>query len=151
MALEDDIRTLARTPLLDELGRDALRLIAFSADRLRLQDGEVLFREGDEADGAFVVTAGSVKLTRGDGDAAAERMVHAGSLIGEIALLCPTTRPATAVADGPAEVYRIARGLFARLFDEYPELARKLHGRLAERIKTNIRDLKAIEATLRKT
>lgn len=147
MALEDDIRTLGRTPLLDELGRDALRLIAFSADRLKLGDGDVLFREGDRADGAFVVMAGSIALSRADG---ARRTVGDGALIGELALIVDSTRPATATAEGPAEVYRLARGLFARLFDEYPELARKLHGRLAERMKANVKDLKAVEATLRK-
>ncbi|MFD1702734.1 cyclic nucleotide-binding domain-containing protein [Methylopila henanensis] len=147
MALEDDIRTLGRTPLLDELGRDALRLIAFSADRLDLADGAVLFREGEDALGAFVVVSGFVRLTRSNG---ASRRVGEGALIGELALLCETRRPATAAAEGQATVYRIARTLFARLFDEYPDLARKLRARIAARVTTNAEDLKAIEAALRR-
>lgn len=150
MALEDDIRTLGRTPLLEELGRDALRLVAFSAERVTLASGDVLFREGDRTDGGFVVMAGAIRLSRGENGAAGARVAAAGSLIGELALLCDTTRPATATADGPAEVYRIARGLFARLFDEYPDLPRKLHARIADRLKADIRDLKLIEAALRK-
>lgn len=150
MALEDDIRTLGRTPLLDELGRDALRLIAFSADRLTLRGGDTLFREGDSADSGFVVTVGTIRLSRGEDGANGVRLAQVGTLIGELALLCDTTRPATATAEGPAEVYRIARGLFSRLFDEYPELPRKLHARIADRLKANVKDLKAIETALRK-
>ena len=121
MALEDDIRTLERTPLLDALSRDALRLIAFSAEKRSLRAGEVLFREGDRADSGFVVVAGAIALTRdGGGD---EKVVGAGALIGEFALLSDTTRPATATAREPSEVYRIARALFGRLLDEYPDLS----------------------------
>ena len=146
MALEDDIRTLSETPLFDELGRDALRLIAFSADRVRLAEGDVLFREGDRADSGFVIVAGSLTLTRGG----AEKIVERGALLGELALICDGSRPATAVARQPTEVVRVARGLFQRLFEEYPDLARKLHARLAARVTANVADMRSIEALLRK-
>jgi CRP-like cAMP-binding protein len=148
VALEDDIAILGATPLLDELDRDALRLIAFSAERMRLAAGDVLFRQAAAADCGFVVISGSFTLSRGPGEAT--RTVGAGALMGELALLCDTTRPATAVADGPAEVYRIARGLFGRLLDEYPPLAGKLHRRLAARVSANAEALEAIRARLTK-
>jgi CRP-like cAMP-binding protein len=146
VALEDDIRTLAEAPLLDELGHDALRLLAFSADRLTLAEGDVLFREGDAADSGFVLVAGSLALTRRNG----EKIVGPGALIGELALVCDTTRPATATAREPSRVYRIARGLFERLLDEYPELASKLHARLSARVQASLAELREIEALLRK-
>jgi CRP-like cAMP-binding protein len=146
VALEDDIRTLAEAPLLDELGHDALRLLAFSADRLTLAEGDVLFREGDAADSGFVLVAGSLALTRRNG----EKIVGPGALIGELALVSDTTRPATATAREPSRVYCIARGLFERLLDEYPELASKLHARLSARVQANLAELREIEALLRK-
>jgi CRP-like cAMP-binding protein len=146
VALEDDIRTLSETPLLDELGRDALRLVAFSADHIHLQPGALLFREGDVAEASFVVVSGEIAFER----AGVEKRVGRCALIGEIALVAETLRPATATAVGPAELIRITRGLFARLFEEYPELARKLHARIAARVEANIADLKRIEALLRK-
>ena len=145
MALEDDIRTLGETPLLDQLGRDAQRLIAFSAERVRLAAGDTLFREGDPADAAYVVVSGELALTRGK----AEKRVRRGALLGELALISDVIRPATAAAAEPSELLKLARGLFTRLFDEYPDLARALHGRLAARLLANIDDLKAIEASLR--
>ncbi|MFC3692447.1 cyclic nucleotide-binding domain-containing protein [Chenggangzhangella methanolivorans] len=146
MALEDDIRTLSETPLLDQLGRDAQRLIAFSADRVRLAEGDELFREGERADCGYVVASGSLRLVRPGG----EITVGRSTLVGELALIADVSRPATAVAVEPTEVLRIARGLFARLFDEYPDLARNLHARLAQRLKANVAELKSIEALLRR-
>ncbi len=146
MALEDDIRTLGETPMLDQLGRDAQRLIAFSAERVRLAEGEVLFREGDRADSAYVVASGSLTLSRKD----AEKTIGRGALIGELALIDDVRRPATATATEPTELLKIARGLFRRLFDEYPDLARSLHGRLSARVQANIEELKALEARLRR-
>ncbi|RXF69574.1 cyclic nucleotide-binding domain-containing protein [Hansschlegelia zhihuaiae] len=146
MALEDDIRTLGETPMLDQLGRDAQRLIAFSADRVRLGEGDVLFREGDRADSGYVVVSGAITLAR----RGVEKRVGRASLIGELALIADAARPATATAAEPTEVLRIARGLFARLFDEYPDLARKLHARIAARLQADIAELQSIEALLRK-
>lgn len=146
MALEDDIRTLSETPLLDQLGRDAQRLIAFSADRVRLAEGDELFREGDRADCGYVVASGSLTLSRGE----TEKRVGRSTLVGELALIADVARPATATAAEPTEVLRIARGLFARLFDEYPDLARNLHARLAQRLQANVAELKTIEALLRR-
>ena len=146
MALEDDIRTLSETPLLDQLGRDAQRLIAFSADRVRLAEGDVLFREGEPADCGYVVATGALALSR----AGADKRVGPATLVGELALIADVTRPATATATEPTECLRIARGLFARLFDEYPDLARNLHARLAQRLAANVADLRAIETLLRR-
>ncbi|GBD47708.1 cyclic nucleotide-binding domain-containing protein [Methylopila sp. Yamaguchi] len=137
---------MSRTPLLDELGVDALRLIAFSADRLSLGEGDILFRQGDEADSGFVVVSGAITLTRRGGST---HLAGPGALIGELALLCDTRRPATAEAAERSEVYRIARSLFGRLLTEYPAVTAKLRARLAARMTQNAADLRAIESTLR--
>jgi CRP-like cAMP-binding protein len=146
VALEDDIRTLGDTPLLDQLGRDAQRLIAFSAERIRLGTGEVLFREGEPAGSGYVVVSGEIALGRGG----SEKRVGPATLIGELALIADVPRPATATATEPTELLGIARALFSRLFDEYPDLARALHERIAARLQANIADLRTVEAILRK-
>ena len=55
MSLDGDIALLKRVPLFGELPTEQLRLIAFSAVRLELVAGQVLFREGGE---------GAVRLRR---------------------------------------------------------------------------------------
>ena len=46
MSLDRDIALLSRVPLFAELTTEQLRLLAFSAVRLELSPGQVLFREG---------------------------------------------------------------------------------------------------------
>ena len=57
-----------------------------------------------------------------------------GALIGELALIVETRRPATALAVGRARVLVVRRSLFRRMLDEYPEIAVTLRDRIAERL-----------------
>ena len=59
MALDDDIAILAQAPLFALMGRDALRLISFAAERRTLDAGEELFRRNAATDGGYVVLAGT--------------------------------------------------------------------------------------------
>ena len=65
MSLEDNIRALERTPVLAEIGRDALRLIAFSAETVSLRPGERLFEKNAEAGSAYTIISGRVRLDSG--------------------------------------------------------------------------------------
>ncbi|MDB5597757.1 MAG: cyclic nucleotide-binding protein [Hyphomicrobiales bacterium] len=136
MALEDDIRNLARLPLFTDVEADALRLIAFSAETKILRTGEVLFRRGDLSDGGYVVLSGSFHvdpdgLTRRGG-----QIVSLHSLIGELALLIPTDRPATVMAREPSTVLKISRSMFHRVLKEFPQSAVRLRSTMAKRLST---------------
>ena len=63
MALKDDILLFSRLSIFQGLSEEHLRLLAFGAERRRLEKGHVLFRQGAAADSAFVVTRGHLKLT----------------------------------------------------------------------------------------
>src|SRR3954447_3349852 len=103
MSLETDIALLRAIPLFAELPTDQLRLIAFSAVRLELAEGQVLFREGTKAISGFVVLSGAVELISGEGDKKKPATrCEAGALIGEVALFIETRRPATATAVVPS-------------------------------------------------
>jgi len=53
---------LAEVPLLAGLEPEALALIAGCASNVRFDEGDVLFREGDEADVFYVIRHGSVAI-----------------------------------------------------------------------------------------
>ena len=95
MALEDDIGVLARNPTLAALEPEALRLIAFAAEMKTLRAGDVLFRRDELANDGFVVLAGSVAVDPSGLGAATARIVRPPGLIGDIALITQTRRPAT--------------------------------------------------------
>jgi CRP-like cAMP-binding protein len=132
MALDDDITLLEHVPLFASLGQDPLRLLAFSAETRMLSGGDVLFREGQAADSGFVVVEGGFILSNSGG--LSERQVGPGALLGEIALIVATLRPATAIAREPSTVMRIPRMLFRRVLVEFPAAARRVHSEFHQKM-----------------
>lgn len=139
MGLDDDIRMLARAPLLAEIGRDGLRLVAFSAETRWLAPGEVLFERGQPAQGGYVVVNGRLVLSAGDGTP--QRQAGPGTLLGETALFVETDYLVTAAAQHAASVLTIPRLLFRRMLQEYPEAAETLLNRLMRRLQGDRGDL----------
>jgi CRP-like cAMP-binding protein len=134
MGLEDDIGKLARIPAFAGIEPDALRLIAFSAETRILRAGDVLFRRDEISDDGFVVLAGSIAMDSSGDGAATARIVRPPGLIGDLALLMQTRRPATAIAREPSTVLRISRQLFRRVLHEFPDSAERLRQSLRARL-----------------
>lgn len=131
MAIEDDIALLRSVPTLGVLGEEALRILAFGAETRHLEGGDILFREGEGADAAYVIQSGGFKLTAQGQDAGT---ADAGSLLGEVALLAPTRRHVGATAAERASVLRLPRSLFLRMLDGYPDAADRLREQIADRL-----------------
>ena len=127
MALEDDIAILTRAPLIGLLETDAIRLIAFAAEPRALRAGEVLFRKGERADGAYVVARGAIALDAREDGSAVAFVAEPGALIGQTALFLRNPRPATATAREPSAVLRVSPTLVRRVLEEYPRAAGILH------------------------
>jgi CRP-like cAMP-binding protein len=148
MTIEDDIAFFERVPTLGLLGRDALRILAIGAESRYVHGGEKLFGAGDEADAGYVIQEGSFNLTTGDAEEAEPMVVGPGALIGELALITETTRPATATAREPSTVLRIPRGLFLKMLDGYPSAAAKLRDILTTRSNQSTADIYAVRGIL---
>ncbi len=72
--------------------------------------GEVIFREGDDADCAFVIEAGAVTITASRGGAPVTlATLRAGEPLGEMALLDAKVRSATATAVEPTSLMVVGR------------------------------------------
>ncbi|NTJ43405.1 cyclic nucleotide-binding domain-containing protein [Agrobacterium larrymoorei] len=136
MALTDDIQLLAKVPLFQGFSDDQLRLIAFGAEKRKIAEGQMLFREHSPAECAFVVARGNFDLWSGDrnGKAAVQATVGNGTLLSELALFTLCERKYTAIATEDSEVIRITRILFHRMVEEFPEVAEVVF----ERIRGNI-------------
>jgi CRP-like cAMP-binding protein len=142
MALEDDIDFLDRIPTLHLLGKDALRILAISVETIRLGRGDILFEEGQPAEGGFVVVNGSVVLQQA-GDTAGDDAITArrGSLIGETAMIVETVRPSTAIALESSILFRIPRVVFVRILEGEPQAATALRRLIAARVGRIVADL----------
>jgi CRP-like cAMP-binding protein len=134
MRVEDEIGNLARNPTFAAIEPEALRLIAFSAERRNLHAGDVLFRRDEVANDGFVVLAGSIAVDPSGRGAATVRIVRPPGLIGDLALLTQTRRTATAIAREPSTVLRISRQLCHRVLHEFPESAERLRRSLSTRL-----------------
>ena len=142
MALDDDIALLARVRLFVSLGGEPLRLLAFSAETRVLRAGDILFKEGQAADSGYVVVDGTLVLTNTGG--LTERVAGPGSLLGEIALIVETLRPATATARDPSTALRIPRSLFRSVLTEFPDSARRVHDDFREKMRATTADLNRV-------
>lgn len=149
MNLEADIELLGRVPLFDGLNPDQLRLLAFSLVRTEFEPGAILFREGEKAGSAFILSFGTVELSTGEG--AARRVIEEcqrGYLIGELALFMPMRRPTTATATSVSSAVELSRPLFLRMLNEYPKVAALLHGRLSDRLHGTVTQLQRVRKAL---
>jgi CRP-like cAMP-binding protein len=134
MGKEDDLSKLARNPTLAALEPLALQVIAFTAETKTLRAGDVLFRRDEIANDGYVVLTGSVAVDPSGLGAATAWIVRPPGLIGDIALLTQTRRPATAIAREPTSVLRISRQLFHRVLNEFPGSAERLRQVLGTRL-----------------
>ena len=151
MTIEEDIAFFERVPTLSLLGRAALRILAIGAESRFIHAGEVLFYAGDTADSAYVIQEGSFSLQpqRAEGEAD-EILAGRGTLLGELAMITPTKRLATATALEPSTVVRISRGLFLKMLEGYPDTAVQLRDAMAARTDQWTRDMLSVRSGLEK-
>ena len=148
MSIEDDIGFFQRVPTLGLLSRQALRVLAIGAQSRYVHGGEILFKAGERAAGAFVIQEGRFLLSPGGAGDGQDAQVGPCTLLGEFALVAETTRPATATAVEPASVVFISRTLFLKMLDSFPESARKLRDVFAGRLNQTTTELGTIRAVL---
>jgi CRP-like cAMP-binding protein len=134
MTIEDDISFLGQVPTFAQLGFSTLQIVAIGSEAKQLADGEILFRAGETTDAAYVIREGSLRLTTSDPRRFDQGVTFGpGTLIGELALVTETVCSATAIAVEPTTVIRISRSLFCKVLEGFPESARLMRDRFAER------------------
>ncbi len=142
MALEEDVRILSGVRLFDGFTQEQLRLLAFGGEAMRLPERRVLYREGDEADCAFVIVDGAVDLSQErDGRRVPVRRVGPGIILGELALIADSNRMTDATTAADTALIRLGRKQFRKILEEFPDLAVLLHDRIAEELQRMIAEI----------
>lgn len=107
------------------------------ADWVALRSGEVLFRQGDAADGWYLVVTGRLRVVKeADGGAAARVLqeLDASESLGEMAILSGARRAATVVALRDSLVARIPADACTSLAQRHPELLLAISRTLVHRL-----------------
>ena len=94
--------------------------------------GEIIFKEGDEADQLFAIKSGEVAIQLGNRTLAE---LPANSIFGEMALIDDAPRSATAVAKTDVELVAISEKQFLFLVSQTPFFALKVMRVLARRLR----------------
>ncbi len=133
MSLASDMALLRRVPFFELFADEQLRLLAFGSENQRFQPNDVLFRIGDATDGGLVILSGEIVLSDDRNNSQGERL-RAGTLLGQRALLAPTTRRHNAVALSNVEVLLIRRAVFVRMLAEFPDLAAQIYADMSSEL-----------------
>jgi CRP-like cAMP-binding protein len=123
-------------PLLDVLDAEQRRRLLAAARVRRFARQEVLFHEDDPADSLHVLTRGrvAVQVLSDLGVAVTVDVIGVGDILGELALLTPSSRrAASAIALEPTETMVVTAAQFGALRAEHSEIERALVAILVER------------------
>lgn len=119
------VSPLPRTGFLAYASDDLHDLFATLAKPVQLEDGEVLFHEGDKGEALFAVTSGALEISvlSSDGRKLSLDVMKSGAVLGEIALFDQGPRTATITALEPSALLRVnAQDVLANV-REHPNLA----------------------------
>lgn len=136
---------LRNVPLFEDLPEQELEKICTVSRRVQLEDGELLFAEGDTGHTAYVIEEGALEIFKGTGPSEvllAERQV--GEVIGEIALLENTPRMASARARGTTTLIEIKK-------EQIDDLVRTSQSATSALFKTVLARWRSTEALLRQS
>jgi CRP-like cAMP-binding protein len=123
--------------LLDVLSEDERRGVLATARRRKFRRNEVLFHEGDPGDTLHLVARGhvAIRIHTPLGDVATVRIVRPGEFFGELAVVMPGPRNATALALDAVETMSLDRAQFAELRQQYAKVEEVLVGALATEVR----------------
>jgi len=119
--------TLGRCPFAS-LDRRHLERLADSCRERAYAANANLFREGDPAEGFFIVTAGAVRVYKiaPDGRERTLHVIYPPHAFAEVAVFEARGYPAFAAAVSSTRAVLVPRGPFLRMLDEQPEAAKQL-------------------------
>ena len=117
----------AESDLFGPLATDAQALFAEHFVAVARERGETLIREGEMPEALFLIAAGTVELTHGDGvDKRVLLRASPGDSVGTIGLITGTASLVTATALTPVAAYSLDKAAIATLLRSRPSLATSL-------------------------
>ena len=111
-----NLQDLRKSPLFEGLSDEELGQLMDMAEPVTLRPGEILIKQGELGDSAYVVISGDFEVQKQSGQSLIKIDVrNPGDVVGEMALLSRAPRNATLIAKTDGEVLRIPQEAFEKL------------------------------------
>jgi NTE family protein len=123
----------AFAPLSDGMREQIAELVSM----VRLRRDEWLFREGDHADGVYVLRIGQLEVVQEGNEPQRLNTLTRGAVLGELALLGASKRSASVRALRESELLKITRADFEALLRSQPELSLSLARTLSAQLQAS--------------
>ena len=129
---------LQNVPFLAGLSREFVDRLRPRVKLLQFEPKQVIFKEGDPADGLFLVGMGFVKVAKSwAGGEFVLSYLPRGSCFGEMALLSDTPRSATCSALDHVDVVKIETEDFRAMLAEFPAIRERIEALARQRTEQN--------------
>jgi CRP-like cAMP-binding protein len=125
--------------LFKDLGRRELTMVEGLLHERHYLADEVIFDEGEEGQGLFVVLSGRVKISRQSVEHPFNIEFGPGSFFGEVALLDQSVRTAQARALEDCVIVALFRAEFYSLLETHSAIASRISFQLARVLATRLR------------
>jgi len=112
-------------PFLSNIKPEALHMLMHSAERIQLQEGQSLIKQGDTDDGMYIVLNGELVvlvLYRKQKNPTMIHMLKEGEIVGEMAFLEGHARSASVVANSKASVLKLVPKHVLQCLLKFPEV-----------------------------
>ena len=141
MSLTEEVELLRNIPMFAKVEPSKLKLLAFTSERLTFEPDQIVFKQGEMGDSAYIIVEGEADILV---DAPAGPITVASmarnDFFGEIAILCDVPRTATVQAKSKLVTLRISKELFFRLVTEFPQMSVEIMRELASNLeKTTVK------------
>jgi len=145
MAADKVIAALVNVPAFAALKPLQITEIARQTKRLKFQRGDIITRNGQAGDGAYVIVSGPAERVLGRGPGAESETVEPGSMIGEMAMLVEHAYGSTVVARDWVYCLKITREAMHAQMLEDPSLTEHFQRRITDRLLRMMEELRQID------
>jgi signal transduction histidine kinase len=111
-----NLQDLRKSPLFEGLSDAELKQLMAMAEPVSLRAGDILIKQGEPGDSAYVLIKGNFEVEKQSGQSLIKiDMRNPGDVVGEMALLSQAPRSASIIAKTDAEALRIPQEAFEKL------------------------------------
>lgn len=143
MSIIDEVECLRRIPLFANIEVPKLKLLAFTSERICFPAGDVLFRQNEMGNTAYIILDGEAHvLVDTPGGPLDVATLRRSDIVGEIAILCDVPRTASVIAETDLTVLCVSKDTFFRMVMEFPQIGIEIMRVLAQRLEHTTRQVR---------